>query len=141
LGWILRPSQEEFERFVHDLDKLMSENFRHEAFDVHHVPRKDNRDQNIGTLNRLDRYLEQHRVPQDVRAELMAPLKEVRKARQRPAHAFGQNITDQSFIHRQAELIERVTDSIEQLRGFFQTHPANKTWQEPDYASERAYRL
>jgi hypothetical protein len=140
-GWILRPSQDEFERFVHDMDKILSENLRHEAFDFHGVPRKDDRGQNIGPLNRLDRYLLQHRIPEDIRKELLAPLKDIRRARQRPAHVFSQNINDQSFVHRQANFLERVTNSIEELRRFFQTHPANETWEEPDYASKPGYRL
>jgi hypothetical protein len=114
---------------------------RHEAFDFHGVPRKDDQAQNIGTLNRLDRLLEQRRIPEDLRKELLAPLKDIRKARQHPAHAFGENINDQSFIHRQADTLERVTNSIEELRRFFQSHPANETWEEPDYASKPGYRL
>jgi hypothetical protein len=141
IGWILRPSSEEFDRFVHDLDKLLSENLRPEAFDVHNISRTDDHSRNIGTLNRLDRFLERHKMPTDIRSELMAPLKEIRKARQKPAHAFSRNVNDQSFIHRQADLVERVTDSLELLRRFLQTHSANKAWSEPSYLKGRNYRL
>jgi hypothetical protein len=141
LGGSCAPSHDEFERFIHGMDKLLSENLLHEAFDFHGVPRKDDRGQNIGTLNRLDRLLEQRRIPEDIRRELLAPLKDVRKARQRPAHAFSQNINDQSVIHQQADTLERVANSIEALRRFVQTHPANNSWKEPDYASKSSYRL
>jgi hypothetical protein len=140
-GWILRPSQHEFDRFIHELDKLLSENLRHDAFDVHGVPRKDDRDNNIGTINRLDRFLEMHHVLADARAEVLEPLREVRRARQRPAHALRKNITDKSFVHKQADLLERVGLTLSQLRHFLQTHPANDDWEAPEDLDTAAYRL
>jgi hypothetical protein len=140
-GWILRSSQQEFDRFILDLDKLLSENLRHDAFDLHDVARKDDRGNNIGTLNRLDRFLEIHQVPADIRTELLGPLREVRRARQRPAHALRKNITDKSFVHKQADLLERVGQTLDQLRHFFQTHPANVDWKPSEYLDTAGYRL
>jgi len=140
-GWILRPSQHEFDKFIHDFDKLLSENLRHDAFDMHMVPRKDDEGNNIGTLNRLDRFLEARRIPKDIRAELLEPFREVRRARQRPAHALRKNVTDRSFIHKQADLLERVALALDQLRHFFQTHPANRDWKPHEYLEGKGYRL
>jgi hypothetical protein len=140
-GWILRPSQYEFDRFIHELDKLLSENLRHDAFDLHGVPRKDDKDNNIGTINRLDRFLEMHKIPADARTEVLKPLREVRSARKRPAHALRKNITDKSFVHKQADLLERVGLSLGQLRHFFQTHPANAGWEPPEHLDTAGYRL
>lgn len=140
-GWILRPSQAEFDKFVHDLDKLLSESLRHDAFDMHGVPRKDDQGSNVGTLNRLDKLLEANRVPQDARKEFLRPLREVRSARQRPAHALRRNVTDKSFIHKQADLLERVGSTLDQLRHFFQTHPANRDWEPSDSMEGKGYRL
>jgi len=140
-GWILRPSQQEYDKFIQDFDKVLSENLRHDAFDKHMVQRKDDQGNNIGTLNRLDRFLEARRVPSDARAEVLEPLREVRRARQRPAHALRRNITDQTFIHRQADLLERVGGTLDQLRHFLQTHPANRGWKPPEYLDGKGYRL
>lgn len=140
-GWILRPSQHEFDQFIHELDKLLSENLRHDAFDLHDVPRKDDRDNNIGTINRLDRFLEARQVAADARAEVLEPLREVRRARQRPAHALRKNITDKSFIRRQADLLQQVGLTLEQLRHFFQGHPANADWEAPESLGGKQYRL
>jgi hypothetical protein len=142
-GWILRPSQQEYDAFVHRLDKLLSENLRHKALDTLGAPRKNDADETLGTLTRLDAALENHGVPEDKRNAVLEPLREVRKLRQKPAHRITSNITDATFVHRQADLLERVTNSLEALRRFWQTHPANRAWKEPEHAAEgsKRYRL
>ena len=140
-GWVLRPSQDEFDRFILQLDKILSENLRHDAFDVHGVPRKDKQGNNVGSLNRLDGFLEAKGVEKEPRTEVLKPLREVRQARQRPAHALRRNVTDKSFIHKQADLLERVGWSLEQLRCFLQTHPSNRSWKPPEYLDGKSYRL
>jgi hypothetical protein len=130
-GWMLRPSQMEFDTFVQTLDKLLSENLRHDAFDAAGIDLRDEHGQTIGTLNRLDRFLERAAVPEEQRRELMKPFRVVRAARSKPAHALRQNISDSDFIRRQAELLRDVTESVEALRRFLQTHPRNREWEPP----------
>jgi hypothetical protein len=130
-GWILRPSQMEFDNFVQTLDKLLSENLRHDAFGAADIPKTDEAGQPIGTLNRLNRLLERARVPEDQRKDVMQPLRDVRSARGKPAHALRQNVSDANFVRRQAELLRDVTNSIEALRRFWQTHPRNREWEPP----------
>jgi hypothetical protein len=139
-GWILRASQLEWDNFIQTLDKLLSENLRHEAFDVADIPRRDEDGQTIATLNRLDRFLERAGVTREERREVLRPLREVRTARSFPAHALRANISDDSFVRRQAELLGAVTASIESLRSFWQTHPRNVEWQPPAaLTSERSW--
>jgi hypothetical protein len=140
-GWILRPSQQEFDRFVHEFDKLLSENLLHDAFDLHCIPRKDDQGNNIGSLNRLDRLLQMHQIPDDIRKELLGPLREIRSARQKPAHALRRNITDKSFVRKQADLLARVGQTLGELRYFFQSHPTNADWEEPESMGGKQYRL
>ncbi|MEV6492245.1 hypothetical protein AB0M20_27025 [Actinoplanes sp. NPDC051633] len=134
-GWILRPSQQEFDAFIHQLDKLLSENLRHDAFDKAGVPKMDDKGQAIGTLNRLDRLLERNGLAKDVRREILKPIKDVRVARQKPAHALRTNVTDKTFVRRQARLLQDVTASVVSLREHWQSHPANAGWSEPEYIS------
>lgn len=49
---------------------------------------------------------------------------------QRPAHALRENVTNATFVRHQASLLREVTTSVELLRRFWQTHPANADWQE-----------
>jgi hypothetical protein len=93
-GWILRRSQREYDAFVHQLDKLLSDNLRHKALDKLGVPRRNDDDELIGSLNRLDMALEQFGVPEDIRSEVLKPLREVRRLRQKPAHAVTENVTN-----------------------------------------------
>jgi hypothetical protein len=44
--------------------------------------------------------------------------------RQKLAHTLRGNVTNATFVHHQASLLQDVTNSIEQLRRFWQTHPA-----------------
>jgi hypothetical protein len=142
-GWLLRPSQREWDSFIQLLDKLLSENLRHEALDSGQAPRHNGAGQNLGTLNRLEAFLVERRIKPDAVRKVLAPLREVRSARQRPAHALRTDVTDRTFVHKQVELLNRVNNSLELLRRFWQTHPANRDWEEPDYAAEdsRVYRF
>jgi hypothetical protein len=128
LGWILRPSQLEFDTFIQTLDKVLSENLRNNAFDAAGIPRTDDKGQQIGTLNRLERVLERAGVSEDKRKEVMRPLRDAREARAKPSHTLRKNVSDANFVRRQAELVRAVTSSIEQLRRFWQTHPRNLDW-------------
>jgi hypothetical protein len=142
-GWLLRPSQREWDSFIQLLDKLLSESLRHEALDAGQVPRHNSAGQNLGTLNRLEAFLLERRIKPEGIKRILAPFREVRSARQRPAHALRTDVTDRTFVHKQVDLLDRINSSLEILRRLWQTHPANRDWEEPDYAAEdaRVYRF
>jgi len=103
------------------------------AFDKAGVPKQDDGIQ-IGTLDRLDRLLARTGIPEDARREVLKPFREVRAARQKPAHVLRANVTDKTFMRKQAELLQDVITSLELLRGLWQRHPANGGWSAPEYA-------
>ncbi|WP_435204934.1 hypothetical protein [Micromonospora sp. bgisy143] len=135
-GWILRPSQQEYDAFIHLLDKLLSENLRHEALDSAGIPKQDKNGQNLGTLSRLDRLLENNAVTRANRREILKPIRDVRSARQGPAHTLRSNVTDKTFVRKQVELLKEVTASLVALRGHWQSHPNNAGWSEPSYTAK-----
>jgi hypothetical protein len=137
-GWILRATQHEWDNFVQQLDKVLSENIQHRALTAAGVPRKDETDQVLGTLRRLEMLLLDKRITAEAVDRVLQPLKDVRAARQAPAHALRTNVTDTTFVRRQVNLLEQVNFSIENLRRLFQTHPANRGWSEPDYLNKDA---
>ncbi len=137
-GWILRPSQSEWEGFIHLLDKLLSENLRHDGLDAAGAPKVNDAGQNLGTLNRLEALMLARKAKPNVVKEVLEPLREVRSARQRPAHALRENVTDRTFVRRQVELIGQVNRSLEMLRYFWHSHPANRDWEEPEYVADGA---
>jgi len=140
-GWILRPSQHEWDSFIHQLDKLLSENILHDGLDLPGVPRKDAEGRTIGTLNRLATLLTSRKISEDAVKKILKPLREIRQARQKPAHSLRKNITDKTFVHRQIALVEEVAGSLEALITFWQRHPKNKDWK-PKYSEpEHGYRM
>lgn len=129
-GWILRPSQREFDDFVQQLDKLLSENLRHEAFDAAGVRRSEPKGQPLGTLKRLDLFLEMAAVDGEARKAVLRPLRDIRSARAKPAHFLRENVNDEALVRRQAEILGEVSQSVGELRRFWQTHPRNRDWSE-----------
>ena len=51
-----------YDAFIHLLDKLLSENLRHDAFDKTGIAKQGKNGQNLGRLSRLDRLLENNAV-------------------------------------------------------------------------------
>lgn len=125
-GWLLRPSQREWDEFVQGLDKVLSENLRHEALTAAGVAKVNDADENLGTLARFEVFMTTHSIPGDVAKQVLKPLRDVRSARQRPAHTLRKNLTDKTFIHKQVELLERVNKSLRDIRVWLATHPKNK---------------
>jgi len=130
-GWILRPSQREWDEFIVQMDKMLSENLRSAFFDKTGVPKVDKSGQPIGTLGRLERYLVHHGIAARTAALVLQPLRDVRKARQGPAHKLRQNVNDRTFVHRQLSLLWDVDRSLIDLRDWLSTHPANADWEHP----------
>lgn len=140
-GWVLRPSRAEFDQFVHLLDKLVSENLRHQAFDELGVDEVDENGHKIGTLRRLEMFLVSKKVNPDSAQRILKPFKTIRRDRQGPAHKLSENITDKDFVRRQALLLDGVNRSLASLRDFWASHPANREWTPPDYAERAGYWL
>jgi hypothetical protein len=137
-GWILRPTQDEWDRFVRELDKVLSENIKHKALTAAGVPRKNDAGESIGTLLRLELLLTTKRIDASAVKQVLQPLREVRAARQAPSHALRTNVTDQTFVRKQVELLGAVNFAVEHLRRIFQTHPANADWNEPKHLTRES---
>nr|WP_328796746.1 hypothetical protein [Marisediminicola senii] len=72
--------------------------------------------------------------------DLMRPLREIRQARQKPAHALRTNITDKTYVHRQVALLEDLNDALRELARWLSTHPKNQGWK-PNFEPEIYYRM
>lgn len=130
-GWLLRPSQREWDEFILGLDKALSENLRHQLFNKVSVPKRDKDGQTLGTLNRFELLMTGHGVATSTAKAALAPLREVRKARQAPAHKLRRNITDRTFVRRQLNLLADINQTLVGVRDWLSTHPANRGWTHP----------
>lgn len=139
-GWILRPSQREWDEFIVQLDKVLSENIRHDGLDAAGAPRTDKNGQTLGTLTRLTAFLELKGIDKAIVTDLLRPLRDVRQARQKPAHALRANVTDKTFVHRQVAMLEDLNDALRELVRWLSTHPKNNGWK-PQFDPETYYRM
>jgi hypothetical protein len=130
LGWLLRPSQREWDDFILQLDKVLSDNLRSGFFDAAGVPSVDERGDRIGSLNRFQRFMLSGGVTEDRARKVLGPLRDIRKARQAPAHTIRANITDRTFIHQQIELLNQTYSALGAARHWLATHPGCAGWEE-----------
>ena len=132
-GFLVRPTLEEFNDFVHLLDKMISENINKEFFqsEVSYETEIERRDGRIqiqpkGTLQILDDWIRKFFRPANgwqYWDETIQAFKEVRKKRQKPAHAINENVFDQKYFKEQRELIIRAYEGIFTLRMMLGCHP------------------
>lgn len=134
-GFLVRPTLEEFNAFIHLLDRMLSDNLNKKFFgnDVPtetEVVRKDGKIEvrKSGTLQLLDSWIRKFFRPTDWEPwdEAMSTLKKVRKLRQKPAHAIDENRFDQTYFKQQRELINEVYEAVRLLRLILANHPAVK---------------
>lgn len=131
LGWTLRSDQREWDHFIHLLDKVLSENLKHSAFDAAGVPRKDDTSQHpFGTIRRLQELMTLNHVTPEQAEWAVKPLKAVRSARQKPAHALRTNVTDRTLVRKQVDLLRDVNEVLINIRQWLSSHPKNKDWEE-----------
>jgi hypothetical protein len=131
-GFLVRPTLKEFNGFVHLLDKMISDNINKEFFrsevpsDVEEI-RRDGKVvvRQKGTLTILDEWVHKRYRTDDWEPinEMIETFKEVRKKRQKPAHAIDENVFDQDYFHKQRDLMIRVYDAVRTLRLLFADHP------------------
>ena len=131
-SFLIRPTLEEFNDFVHLLDKMISENIN-KAFFQDEVPykteikRKDGypEPQQKGTLQILDDWMRKSFRTNDWQSWDIAikAFRNVRKTRQKPAHDIDRDVFDQKYFKEQRELMIGVYNGMRILRMIFENHP------------------
>lgn len=131
-GFLVRPTLKEFNDFVHLLDKMISDNINKKFFrnEVPYESEEVRRDGKVvvrqkGTLAILDEWIRRHYRTDDWEPidEMIQTFKEVRKRRQKPAHAINDNKFDQDYFRGQRDLIVRAYDAVRTLRLLLADHP------------------
>ena len=132
---LIRPTQKEFQAFVSLLDRTLSDNLRHKFFgsDISFTYEEARKDGTVetkrkGTLRALGEWLKQSYNVSDDSWDLidknLSVLWEVRKLRQRPAHAIDDNKFDQDLFRQQRELVARAHAALRTIRMMMESHPA-----------------
>lgn len=140
MGWLLRPSQREWDEFIVLLDKVLSDNLNSKFFDRAGLASSNDEGKPIGTLTRLQRFMEGGGADVEEVRKLLRPVRDVRQWRQKPAHSIRENLTDRTFVHRQISLINELVEVLGALRYWLSTHPSCHEWQE-EHSDLKTYML
>ncbi|NOR70232.1 MAG: AAA family ATPase [Methylomarinum sp.] len=134
-GFLLRPTQSEFNTFMLLLDKMMSDNLNKKFFEneVELESEEERADGKIvvrakGTIQILESWVNKYFKPIDRKPidEMLSTFRKVRKLRQKPAHKVSTDTFDQEHFRKQRDIIVRSYDSIRTLRLILANHPAVK---------------
>lgn len=131
-GFLVRPTLAEFNAFVLDMDKLIADNIDKSFFgeDVSDEVEESASDGRIrvhpkGTLAMLREWVESRFKPADPQSleQMFKAFRDVRKRRQKPAHAIEENRFEQDLLRQQRDLIVRTYNGVRTLRMIFESHP------------------
>ncbi|MCK4983859.1 MAG: hypothetical protein KAS17_13100 [Victivallaceae bacterium] len=134
-GFLLRPTESEFNNFILLLDKMMSDNINKKFFngDVDIETDIERADGKIivtqkGTIQILESWVNKYFTPRDRTSvdEMLATFREVRSLRQKPAHKVNTDSFNQNIFRKQREIIIKAYDAVRTLRLILANHPAVK---------------
>lgn len=140
-SFLVRPTQEEYENFLHLLDKMMSDNLNKDFFKdkielVTHINKGGTLiEQSKGTVKLMEEWLNTSVKFPDPKPkdEMLEIFKEIRKERSKPAHHIREDIWDDTYFSKQRDLIKRAYRGVRTLRLIFSNHPASRQVEVPDW--------
>jgi hypothetical protein len=138
---LIRPTAEEYRRFILLLDKAMSDNIN-VAFLQNDVPREEEIERKdgrievrpIGTIRQFETWLTQKFRTTDTKPveETFETFRKVRKLRQEPAHAISDDAFDQAFFKLQREIVIGAYKAVKIIRLVFANHPSCRGYKVED---------
>jgi hypothetical protein len=146
LTTFLRPTAENFNRFVMALDKLLSDSIEVKFFEGKvsletETTRPDGKIvvQKKGTLTLLEEWLLQEITwsdPAAFRKAVIQPLREIRSLRQKPAHAFTPDTFSAEYHTKRKQLLWSAFNSLSNIRATFAKHPSASNIPIPDWLDD-----
>lgn len=143
LSFLVRPTLRELNTFIHLLDKMLSDNLNKKFFgDDIPLEREETRKKDgkiivreKGTIQLLEEWLSvkvrvQEREPLD---QMLETFREVRKLRQKPAHAINEDAFNQEYFQQQRALMIRAYGAVRTLRLLFTNHPRVRGYKVPEW--------
>jgi len=133
--FLVRPTLNEYNNFVSLMDKMLSDNinvkfFKNEIFVADQITMSNGKvkNQSKGTLTILNEWMRFFFQTDNWSQwdESISALRDVRKQRQKPAHAIESDVFDQEYFKRQRELIINTYKALRTIRLIFAMHPLVK---------------
>ena len=139
--FLIRPTQGELNEFIHLLDKMLSENINRKFFEgmqTEKVSFTEDGEKIVtskGTLALFSEWLERNiRFQEEGTVELLlAPLKKVRKLRQKPAHIIVPDQFDPKFFDEQSSILQEIWSTLYGFRSLLSRHPSAKAYKAPSW--------
>lgn len=143
-GFLIRPTEKEYNDFIQVLDKTLSDNINKDFFKKdlalkHEKMRKDGKVEvtQKGTIQLLDEWLRlkfrPHVGDDSPINEMIKTFKKVRNQRNKPSHSIREDVFEQTYIKKQREIVVEVYTAIRTLRLIFMNHSLLKNYQVPDW--------
>lgn len=145
-----QPTTRNFQGFVLELDKLLSQNLRVDFFQgevslTEVVRRRTDEDRLVdrGTITILLDWLRSSFRTDDETAvrSVIDGLREVRRLRQLPAHALGDDRYDPAYWKQQDDLVQRAYISMRTLRLILANYPGAESVEMPDWVQAGRIRI
>jgi len=144
LSPFMRPTKNDYLIFVHELDKILSENINIKLFDemLNRFDVVNNSDGTIerkpkGSIQLLEEFLVAGILDSEtieiVRKEIISPLRKVRRERQPIAHTVIQNEFDIAYIERRRELLKGAAFALCGMFYMFRRRPRAPQIPMPDW--------
>lgn len=137
---ILLPTENNYNKFLMILEKLLVNNLNSNAFisknpDFRNVENIKNEDgTQKATVKLFSEWLQLNISGNDrVQNDIIVPLKKIRKLRQKPAHDLQADVYDETIWEKQNNLIKEMYGTIRIIRLLFYNHPQAKLVKIPEY--------
>ena len=146
-GILMRPTKKEFGDFALLLDQLLNDDISYDFFkkakgiDIHnHLTDMDGNSvkQTKGKIQLLEEWVKPRFIlknPEDLK-KFFKNFRDVRMARNTPAHNAENNEFNQKYITDQRELISKAYNAVLCLRIILQKHPNASEYKTPKYLDE-----
>lgn len=125
---VLLPTRDNYYNFVNTLEKLVINNmqaktFLENAYLVEGLDGKNDDGFNKGTLVLLSEWFAKNTNALNIDQDIINPLKELRKLRQKPAHQIYDNVFDERIWMDQKKLMHNTYSSVRGIRLLLANHP------------------
>ncbi len=128
---VLLPTRDNYYSFISTLEKLVINNLEPKTFTtdsllIKAVESKTDEGNNKGTLVLLSEWFSQNVKAEEIDKKIIAPLKNLRKIRQKPAHELYANIYDEKIWIDQKKLMHNVYSAVRAIRLLLANHPLGR---------------
>jgi hypothetical protein len=131
-GFLLRPTEAEFNKFMLLLDKMLSDNINKKFFegDIELESEETRDDDKIvvtqkGTIQLLEQWIYKYFTPAEEQPvkDMLSTFRKVRKLRQKPAHKVESDTFDQAIFKKQRDIVINAYVAVRMLRLILANHP------------------